>query len=389
MKKIFGMICLACAFLGACKKEKTTNIPATTADLAESDTLPINHFQFLGSHNSYRKATDKDIYNFLLGIQNILPSDLNPEELDYSHIPLEDQLSNYPIRGFELDIYHDPTGGRFYNRQGNALVFKPTASNEPDLLFPGMKVLHIPDVDYNTSHLTFKSALQKIKQWSNAHPKHIPLFILVEAKETSIAEALPGLNFTHVLPYTQGALDSLDNEVREVFSDAMDKIFKPDDLRKEHTSMIEAIQKKGWPSLKSMRGKIVFIIMGSDQTKQNYLAGHEALAGRLMFMFSEAGKPETAFIKIDDSYPVEPIQDLVRQGYIVRTRADAGTHEAREGNYQTFFHALESGAQIISTDYYRPDTRWSPYFVAFPQNEIARLNPVKNSPSIPYMPVKE
>ena len=43
-------------------------------------------------------------------------------------------------------------------------------------------------------------------------------------------------------------------------------------------------------------------------------------------------------------------------GYLVRTRSDANTTEARENDYSRFEAALESGAQIISTDYYLPDT---------------------------------
>ena len=49
------------------------------------------------------------------------------------------------------------------------------------------------------------------------------------------------------------------------------------------------------------------------------------------------------------------IQYLVRSGYIVRTRADADTVEARKGDYSRWKAALISGAQIISTDYYEAD----------------------------------
>jgi len=43
---------------------------------------------------------------------------------------------------------------------------------------------------------------------------------------------------------------------------------------------------------------------------------------------------------------------------------------------------LSSGAQLVSTDYYRPDPRadtsskWTNYAVSFPNNELAILNPV-------------
>lgn len=44
--------------------------------------------------------------------------------------------------------------------------------------------------------------------------------------------------------------------------------------------------------------------------------------------------------------------------------------------------AFASGAQIISTDYYRPDPRyltdtaWTDFTVQFPNNELARINDI-------------
>jgi hypothetical protein len=79
---------------------------------------------------------------------------------------------------------------------------------------------------------------------------------------------------------------------------------------------------------------------------------------------------------------IPPTLDNVGKGYIVRTRADASTNIARTGNYAGMYAAFESGAQIISTDYYKPDPRggidsgWTTYKVAFPNGEKGRKNPV-------------
>ncbi|HSI74465.1 MAG TPA: Ca2+-dependent phosphoinositide-specific phospholipase C [Lunatimonas sp.] len=48
------------------------------------------------------------------------------------------------------------------------------------------------------------------------------------------------------------------------------------------------------------------------------------------------------------------MKNLVALGYMVRTRADADTREARENDYNRFEKAMESGAQVITTDYYIP-----------------------------------
>ena len=76
-----------------------------------------------------------------------------------------------------------------------------------------------------------------------------------------------------------------------------------------------------------------------------------------MFVNAPAGTPEAAFMVIND--PVtdqDHIKKMVELGYIVRTRSDANTHEARTNDYSRFKAALSSGAQVISTDYYLPDT---------------------------------
>ena len=52
-------------------------------------------------------------------------------------------------------------------------------------------------------------------------------------------------------------------------------------------------------------------------------------------------------------------------GYVVRTRADADTVEARSGDTTPRDAALASGAQWVSTDYPVPDPDFGSYFVGF------------------------
>jgi hypothetical protein len=69
----------------------------------------------------------------------LLPAEYQPEELDYFHEPLYDQLNTYGMRGFEIDIYNDPNGGLFYNRAANSLARMTVASNIPELKLPGLE----------------------------------------------------------------------------------------------------------------------------------------------------------------------------------------------------------------------------------------------------------
>ena len=106
-----------------------------------------------------------------------------------------------------------------------------------------------------------------------------------------------------------------------------------------------------------------------------------------MFLYSDAGNPETAFILLNDPVKSETIiQQRVAEGYMVRTRSDENTDEARTGDYSKMIAAFASGAQIISTDYYRPDPRglahdsgWTDFQVKFPGNELARINNISAS----------
>jgi hypothetical protein len=76
------------------------------------------------------------------------------------------------------------------------------------------------------------------------------------------------------------------------------------------------------------------------------------------------------------------IRELVEQGFLVRTRADAGTLEARADDPTRREAALGSGAQYVSTDYEEPDARpeFNGYTVAIPDGQPGRCNPVNAPP---------
>ena len=182
--------------LQACKHDPDLHNLGDTNALGENGTKPsidslqflkLNEIQVVASHNSYRLKTDESIFNFVQNIKSLLPSGLDPDGWDYEHLPFPEQLGDYQVRGLELDIYNDPSGGQFSNRAGNLLVQKPIASGLVELEQPGFKMMHIPDLDYNTHYLTFKAGLQALKNWSDAHPNHIPIFVNIETKEETPA----------------------------------------------------------------------------------------------------------------------------------------------------------------------------------------------------------
>jgi hypothetical protein len=78
----------------------------------------------------------------------------------------------------------------------------------------------------------------------------------------------------------------------------------------------------------------------------------------------------------------DQIQSLVKAGFLVRTRADEPTEQARANDTRMRDHALASGAQFVSTDYAEPNLKFSPYCVQFDGKFVARINPVNGPPGL-------
>ena len=366
----------------SCKKEWNSTARLSPApDQTAINQLKLNQIQVMGSHNSYHKHMDNRLFSFLQRINFILPSEYKVEALDYAHEPLDVQLNTYALRSFELDIYADPQGGRFYKRQGNFFAGMPLNSNITELQAPGYKIMHIPDIDYETHFYTFKSALSALKLWSDAHPNHLPVFILIEGKEQTVGDILGFLGFTTAIKFTPALTDQIDDEIKSVFGNDLQKVITPDKVRGSYTTLKAAALANNWPTIGDSRGKFIFIMQG--ESVNEYVQGHPNLENRAMFVQANENNTYAAFIEFDDPIAKQnQIINTVQKNYIVRTRADEPNHENRTGNYDRQNKAFISGAQIISTDYYRPDARYltntqfKDYQCKFPDNAIARINPV-------------
>ncbi|MCW5908738.1 MAG: hypothetical protein KIS94_12820 [Chitinophagales bacterium] len=380
--------------LCGCKKYET-KITDKGFDNGPTDSLKMNEIQIIASHNSYHLKTDETVFNWLKSLDSlgVLPSSLDPDEIDYTHETYENQFNLYNVRGLEIDIYNDPTGGQYYYQMGRFLAGGSADSHNPDLNLPGFKVIHLVDFDFNSHHTTFKQTLQTIYNWSVAHPNHLPLFINVETNEETVAAALPAANLTQSIPYDNSAADLIDEEIKSVFGNDLKKVITPDKIRGNFTTLREAVLAGNWLTLAQARNKVVFIMQGAAESY--YKAGHPSLQGRAMFVYANPNSDEAAFVILNSAKGSKTtIQQRVQEGFIVRTRSDAGTTQARNGDYSSMDAAFESGAQIISTDYYRPDARagttgWTDYKVQFPNGELARINPVSAAGKLDLGKIKE
>jgi hypothetical protein len=342
--------------------------------------LRLNQIQVIGSHNSYHVAPHSELLQLIS-----LTSQRLSESIDYTHRPLAEQFSELGIRQIELDVFLDPNGGLFSNPAAHQTLKLLGKNQGPDpnlngiLEKPGLKVLHVPDVDYVTNTPTFKLALRQVRDWSRSNPKHVPIMILVELKD-SRTPALP----TVPIAFNENNVNCVDQEIDQVFQ--KDEIFTPDELRGEMQSLPEAIARNGWPELSRVRGKIMFALDNEGRIRDAYLKDNKALKNRRMFVTPPTeAHPSAAFFKLNDPIrDFEKIRRLVKAGYLIRTRADSDTRQSRSGNTHQRDKALASGAQFVSTDYPEPRREFSEYHVRLPQNVIARPNPVSTNGLKPF-----
>lgn len=362
------------AGLAACSSSKdTTSAPAGGATTAPSaylrdGELKLNDLQVIGSHNSYHQRMPAQATQVL---RQFIADTV--KTLDYEHPPLPEQFADQGIRQIELDVFADPQGGHYAKRAGASLVGLPVDA-DPEMQEPGFKVFHIQEIDIASSCLTFVACLQQVKQWSDANPEHVPVAILVEAKDTPIPDPL-NLGFAVPLPIGAAEFDALDAEIRSVFP--ADRLITPDTVRASRATLEEAVLADGWPTLGQSRGKVMFMLDNGDK-RALYAEGHPSLRGRVMFTSAEPGEPEAAFVKRNGPVGNEAeIADLVRKGYVVRTRSDADTEQARSGDTTMREAAFASGAQWVSTDYVDPDPAVGTDFsVRFPGGGTVRCNPI-------------
>lgn len=331
---------------------------------AQSDDLKINQLQVIGSHNSYRHAIETDLYNTI----QAKDTSRSLKALQYTHIDLTAQL-NKGLRNLEIDVFADTKGGKYAHPKGLDIA-KSEEPYDPNGLMnkPGFKVFHMPDIDFRTSCYTFEICLQELKKWSDANPDHVPVFITLEPKDGDA-------NFFGTKPedFTPELFDALDQELRKGLGN---KLITPDMVRGKYKTLEEAVLHNNWPTLKKAKGKFLFILDNNGAKRDLYALNHPSLKGRAIFINAEPGKPEAATLFRNN--PEEAgISELVKKGYLIRTRADADTKEARANDYSHFDAAKKSGAQIITTDYYLPSTFFkSPYQIKYDDGSYVRENPV-------------
>jgi Phosphoinositide phospholipase C, Ca2+-dependent len=327
----------------------------------------LNDVQVLASHNSYHVEPEPTLLDALEAF-------LGPQAggFQYTHRPLAEQF-DAGVRQIELDVFVDDADGGHYARPMliPALGLDPV---DPALHRPGLKVLHVQEVDYRSTCPTLVDCLTEVRDWSDAHPGHLPLTVQIEAKDGTIAD--PGLGFVTPLPWTGPAFADLEAEIASVFRPA--RVLTPGEVRGRHDTLADAVRAGRWPTIDRARGQVMFVLDDKGTKRDTYRSQVPDLADRSIFVDVPETDPDAAVMVVNDPVAgADRIRSLVEAGFIVRTRADADTVEARRGDTTRRDAALASGAHYVSTDYVWPDARFGTgYVVDLPGDGAARCNPV-------------
>ncbi|MGI5212154.1 phosphatidylinositol-specific phospholipase C1-like protein [Plantactinospora sp. CA-290183] len=336
----------------------------------------MNELQFMGAHNAYhREMQDAELASAV----SMDPT--YPSWGFYSHASIPDLLGRQGMRGLELDLLPDPKGGLYRQPLARKLAGLGPI-DDPAMAAPGMKVLHVADLDYNSTCRTLVDCLRQVRQWSREHPDHAPILLQLELKQTD--DRLEQAGGAVSPAWDAALLDDIDREIRSVFTE--NALISPDDLRRPGLTLEQSVLRYGWPTLDRARGKVMFFFDngGPGPIRDMYLAGHPNLAGRAVFTRGNPGDADAAITMVNDPRGTNEatIRDLVKRGYLVRTRSDEPLSTVKTEEFSRLDTALASGAQLVTTDFPTVGmaARYDSDFVAeLPGGTAVRCNPVSAS----------
>ena len=287
-----------------------------------SSDLRLDHMQVKGTHNSY----------------HVKPAVVFHASHDYTHASLDVQLEEQGVRAFELDLHLEADGFRVY---------------------------HIAVIDAESTCDRLSDCLSLLQGWSEQHRDHVPIMVWFELKDENGGMAIEDLT-------------PIDDLLREMFPE--ERLFTPDDLAGPHDSPRARIEAEGWPTVDSLRGQFLFVVLNAGGAAEGYSNGYTSLAGRAMFVRASPGQFEDSwavFSKIDDPASAD-IADAHASQLIVASNtclADA-SDEACEAKFQA---AVQSGTQMVMDDFPAPvDGRT--YWLDFTDGQPVRCNDVTAPP---------
>lgn len=229
-------------------------------------TTPLNKIQVFGTHNSY----------------HIAPESTTVDEWNYTHPPLDVQLGR-GIRQFEIDVVWDP---------------------EREVI----AVQHVPVIDAESTCDLLSDCLSVITTWLDVNPNTVPLQILIEPKTEIATWAMTD------------HMDALDEELRTGLDG---HLWTVGDQWGDYETLRASIVDGGFQTVGQMRGKVLLALLDGGEPKMAYTREDTQIRDRVMFPLMPVDHDWAGYFLRDDPYS-EEIAVLHEQGFLVRTRADAG-----------------------------------------------------------------
>ena len=288
---------------------------AVAAPAAAQDGLRVNDLQARGTHNSFHRDPG-------------FPGSDVPG-WGYSHAPIDHQFQRGGVRQIELDVHYNAARDEF-------------------------EVYHAWFGDDRTTCDPLAHCLSLIRAFSEAHPGHHPILVLVEFKDNGPPKntELPEDGDPFTEPFTAATYDKLDAALADGLG--AERLLTPDDVTVPGLDLRTSITTRGWPLLKQARGTVLTAVDGDDHAAA-YSRGWTSLAGRSLFVQAEGDKPVAAFVSRDGArLPGEDkyarMRRLVGEGFLVRDYSGPGSFEAAKAAGAHFISSDEPEQLVLSDD---------------------------------------
>jgi hypothetical protein len=281
---------------------------------SEPEPLRLNHLTMKGTHNSYHERN---------------PGAALIDEMDYDHATLDVQADRLGVRQFELDVWYIPG--------------------------VGFRVYHSP-IDPASTCPNLAECLGVLLDWSEGNPDHAPLWIFIEPKDLPLV-----VEEGDLLELLQADLEA---------NWPANRTITPADVQGEAETLREAVTEDGWPTLEASRGKALFVLLDKTEIRDLYVERNPTLSDQWMFAIVDEAEPLASVISfVNPTTQQERLKAAAEAGFMVRTRPDSATVEAREENYTRFELALSSGAHFITTDFPGNDREMA-YAIWLPEGPV-------------------
>lgn len=301
---------------GNCTKVNENSFCDFDLDKACADGVKYNEVSFLGTHNSYQKECVPARQKLFQDASTVTFGLVKSEKATFSADYLTDQL-NLGIRSIELDVETVVADGKI-----------------------SFVCSHAPVLDMPTHCYNFALALKEIKLWSDANPNHLPITIIIEPKKVFI----PDKNMRY---FTCGYANELGEQAKAIFGDTL---ITPADMIGKHSSFKKMREADDWMTLSETRGHVMILLHDTTVTDK-YIEQDTSIKTQAMFpmlRYDSRDKDYASFLLINKAKDIQvQAAEVLGKKLVIRTRSDNfGSYKESDSQI-----ALNSGAQIVSTDY--------------------------------------